>query len=290
MIEVKNLTKTFDGFTAVDDISFEIKTGEFYALLGPNGAGKTTTISMLSTLIIPSKGHIYIDGEELSRKRKDIKRKVAVVTQEYSMRQDMNMDEVMEYQGRLYFVPRAERKRRTEELFAFAGLTDHRWKSIRHLSGGMKRKLMVCRALLTEPEILILDEPTAGMDAFARRQMWNLLRQLNDRGLTILLTTHYIEEAENLCDRVALINEGQIQQVATPREFITQLGEYAVDVTEMDGIHSQYFQTKQAAMEAMKRIDGRCSMRSTSLEDVFVERIGRSLKNETDKKSGRGRR
>lgn len=204
------------------------------------------------------------------------------------MRQDMNMDEVMEYQGRLYFVPRAERKRKTEELFEFAGLTDHRWKSVRHLSGGMKRKLMVCRALLTEPEILILDEPTAGMDAFARRQMWNLLRQLNDRGLTILLTTHYIEEAENLCDRVALINEGHIQQVATPRAFITELGEYAVDRTEADGIHSSYYQTKQAALDTMARTDCRCTMRSTSLEDVFVERIGRSLKHESDKKLSRG--
>jgi len=288
MIEVKNLTKTFDGFTAVDDISFQINTGEFFALLGPNGAGKTTTISMLSTLILPTAGHIYIDGEELTRSRKDIKRKVSVVTQEYSMRQDMNMDEVMEYQGRLYYVPRAERKRRTEELFEFAGLTDHRWKSVRHLSGGMKRKLMVCRALLTEPEILILDEPTAGMDAFARRQMWSLLRQLNDKGLTILLTTHYIEEAENLCDRVALMNEGRIQQLATPGEFITELGEYAVDRNEPDGIHSAYYQTKQEALDAMAQTDFRCSMRSTSLEDVFVERLGRSLKNESDKKLSRG--
>ena len=290
MIQVKNLSKHFDGVPAVDDISFEIGTGEFYGLLGPNGAGKTTTISMLSTLLLPSNGQISIDGEELTRSRKDIKRKVAVVTQEYSMRQDMNMDEVMEYQGRLYYVPRAVRKKRTEELFAFAGLTDHRWKMIRHLSGGMKRKLMVCRALLTEPEILILDEPTAGMDAIARRQMWNLLRQLNDRGLTILLTTHYIEEAENLCDRVALMNEGRIQQVATPAEFIHQLGAYAVDVISAEGISSRYFAKRQEAIAYMEETDRQCAIRNTSLEDVFVERIGRSLKNETDRKSGRGRR
>lgn len=197
MIEVRNLSKAFDGLQVVKNISFEINTGEFYALLGPNGAGKTTTVSMLSTLLLPNSGEILIDGEKLTRKRKDIKRKVSVVTQEYSMRQDMNMDEVMEYQGRLYYVPKREIKRRTDELFEFAGLAKHRWKAVRHLSGGMKRKLMVCRALLTEPQILLLDEPTAGMDALARRQMWNLLRQLNDNGLTILLTTHYIEKQKS---------------------------------------------------------------------------------------------
>lgn len=283
MIEVKNLSKEFDGLKVVKNINFEIKTGEFYALLGPNGAGKTTTISMLSTLLLPNSGEIIIDGEKLTRKRKDIKRKVSVVTQEYSMRQDMNMDEVMEYQGRLYYVPKKEIKSRTDELFEFAGLTNHRWKMVRHLSGGMKRKLMVCRALLTEPQILLLDEPTAGMDALARRQMWNLLRNLNDNGLTILLTTHYIEEAEKLCNRVALMNSGEIQKVARPRVFIEELGKYAVDIIEQDGIHSRYFQTKQEAVECFERTQAQCSLRDTTLEDVFVTRIGRSLEGKDGK-------
>lgn len=277
MIEVRNLSKSYDGFEAVKGIDFEINTGEFYALLGPNGAGKTTTISMLSTLLLPSAGEIRIDGELLSRKRKDIKRKVAVVTQEYSMRQDMTMDEVMEYQGRLYYIPKKEMKRRRDELFEFAGLTEHRWKTIRSLSGGMRRKLMVCRALLTEPEILLLDEPTAGMDAIARRQMWNLLRQLNDKGLTILLTTHYIEEAEKLCDRVALMNEGRIQRVAKPQEFIDDLGAYAVDISTTEGIESRYFKTKEEAARCYEETEAQCSLRDTTLEDVFVVRVGRSL-------------
>lgn len=274
MIEVRNLSKEFDGIKVVKNISFEINTGEFYALLGPNGAGKTTTVSMLSTLLLPNSGDILIDGEKLTRKHKDIKRKVSVVTQEYSMRQDMNMDEVMEYQGRLYYVPKKEIKRRTDELFEFAGLTKHRWKMVRHLSGGMKRKLMVCRALLTEPQILLLDEPTAGMDALARRQMWNLLRSLNDNGLTILLTTHYIEEAEKLCDRVALMNNGEIQKVARPRAFIEELGEYAVDIIEPDGIHSRYFQSKHEAVECFERTQAQCALRDTTLEDVFVTMAG----------------
>ena len=213
MIELKNLTKTFEDFTAVDSLNLQIASGEFFGLLGPNGAGKTTTIGMLSTLLLPTKGEILINGERLTRKRQDIKRKVSVITQEYSMRQDMDMDEIMEYQGRLYFIPVKQIRARTEELFQFAGLTEHRYKTIRKLSGGMKRKLMVCRALLTEPEMLLLDEPTAGMDAISRRQMWNLLRQLNEQGLTILLTTHYIEEAQALCHRVALMNGGKLNDV-----------------------------------------------------------------------------
>ena len=195
MIETKNLTKKFDSFTAVDSLDLRIETGEFFGLLGPNGAGKTTTISLLSTLLLPTEGEILIDGQTLGRNRPDLKRKISVITQEYSMRQDMNMDEIMEYQGRLYFMPRKEIKRKTEELLDFCGLLPLRKRTVRKLSGGMKRKLMVCRALLTSPEILLLDEPTAGMDALSRRQMWNLLRQLNGKNLTILLTTHYMEEA-----------------------------------------------------------------------------------------------
>lgn len=180
MIELRNLTKQFDQFTAVDHLNLTIEKGEFFGLLGPNGAGKTTTISLLSTLLLPTQGEILIDGQTLSRKRPDLKRKLSVITQEYSMRQDMNMNEIMEYQGRLYFMPKKEIHRRTEELLEFAGLIDFRKRSVRKLSGGMKRKLMVCRALLTDPEILLLDEPTAGMDPISRRQMWNLLRQLNE--------------------------------------------------------------------------------------------------------------
>ena len=179
MIELKNLTKKFDDFTAVDRLSLRIETGEFFGLLGPNGAGKTTTISMMSTVLLPTEGEILIDGQRLDRKASAQKRKLSVITQEYSMRQDMNMDEVMEYQGRLYYLPRKVIKQKTDELLEFAGLIEYRHRTVRHLSGGMKRKLMICRALMIEPEILLLDEPTAGMDALSRRQMWNLLRRVN---------------------------------------------------------------------------------------------------------------
>lgn len=277
MIEIKNLSKQFEGFQAVENLSLRIETGEFFALLGPNGAGKTTTISMISTLLLPSGGEIYIDGQRLTRQRKDIKRKVSVVTQEYSMRQDMNMDEIMEYQGRLYFMKRKDIREKTEQLLAFAGLTSHRKKTIRKLSGGMRRKLMVCRALLTEPEILLLDEPTAGMDALSRRQMWNLLRQLNEKGLTILLTTHYIEEAQALCDRVALMDGGKLEDLDTPENLICKLGAYAVDEMHPDGVHSSYFTERSQAIAYLSELTGNCTLRDTTLEDVFVEQAGKHL-------------
>lgn len=277
MIELKNLTKRFDQFTAVDSINLTIQTGEFFGLLGPNGAGKTTTIGMLSTLYLPTSGEVRIDGELLTRNRTDIKRKISVVTQEYSMRQDMTMDEIMEYQGRLYFMPRREIRERTEELLDFCGLLPFRKRTVRKLSGGMKRKLMVCRALLTSPEILILDEPTAGMDALSRRQMWNLLHKLNERDLTILLTTHYMEEAQSLCDRLAMMNHGKLEEVNTSAGFIAHLGAFTVDEMTASGIKSHYFHQRRDALAFLERMDGRFTLRETTLEDVFVERCGGHL-------------
>lgn len=277
MIELQDLTKKFERFTAVDSISLCIGTGEFFGLLGPNGAGKTTTIGMLSTLLLPTSGKILIDGELLTRKRQDLKKKVSVITQEYSMRQDMDMDEIMEYQGRLYFMPVKQIKARTEELFTFAGLSEHRRKTVRKLSGGMKRKLMVCRALLTGPEILLLDEPTAGMDAISRRQMWGLLRRLNEQGLTILLTTHYIEEAQSLCGRVALMNGGRLNEIDTPTDLIKKLGAYAIDEVLPDGMHSRYFHERSEAIAYLGGTMERCTLRDTTLEDVFVEQVGKRL-------------
>ena len=277
MIEITNLTKKFDRFTAVDHLNLTIGTGEFFGLLGPNGAGKTTTISMLSTVLLPTEGEIRIDGVKLDRKASAQKRTLSVITQEYSMRQDMTMEQVMEYQGRLYFLPRHVIKERTQELLEFTGLSEYRKRVVRHLSGGMKRKLMVCRALMTEPEILLLDEPTAGMDAFARRQMWNLLRQLHSRGITILLTTHYIDEAQTLCDRVALIHQGKLDVVDTPAALIRSLGEFAVDEMDQDNLSSHYFGSREEAIAYLAGAGENAALRATTLEDVFVARCGRRL-------------
>ncbi len=277
MIEIKQLTKKYGDFTAVDHLDLTIKTGEFFGLLGPNGAGKTTTISMLSTVLLPTSGEILIDGNKLDRKASAEKRKFSVITQEYSMRQDMTMDEVMEYQGRLYYMKKKEIREKSDELLAFTGLIDYRHRVVRHLSGGMKRKLMICRALMTDPEILLLDEPTAGMDAISRRQMWNLLRQLHSRNITILLTTHYIDEAQSLCDRVALIDHGKLDTVDAPQTLIDHLGAFAVDITTEERLVSKYFATKRDAIDYLSGSDEDMTMRNTTLEDVFVERIGRRI-------------
>lgn len=271
MIEIRQLTKMFDQFTAVDSIDMTIETGEFFGLLGLNGAGKTTTIGMLSTLLLPTQGEIRIDGELLTRQRTDLKRKLSVITQEYSMRQDMNMNEIMEYQGRLYYMPKRVIREKTEELLEFCGLIQDRKKIVRKLSGGMKRKLMVCRALLTDPEILLLDEPTAGMDAVSRRQMWSLLRKLNEKNLTILLTTHYMEEAESLCGRVAMMSHGRIEEVDAPGNFIQRLGCFAVDEMQEGETVPHYFHTKEDALGYAAGLKGSFKLRDTTLEDVFVE-------------------
>lgn len=277
MIELKHLSKKYDDFQAVENLNLTIQTGEFFGLLGPNGAGKTTTIGMLSTLLLPTTGEIQIDYEPLTRQNHRLKQKISVVTQEYSMRQDMTMDEIMEYQGRLYYMPIKKIRTRTEELLEFCDLLPYRKRTVRKLSGGMKRKLMVCRALLTEPEILLLDEPTAGMDALARRQMWNLLKKLNQQNLTILLTTHYMEEAEALCDRVGFMCGGHLEEVDAPRHMIEHLGRYTVDETTPEGIKNHYFHRKEEAIRYLSESGNEMTLRNTTLEDVFLETVGRYL-------------
>ena len=278
MIELRNLTKTFGDFTAVDHLNITIKAGEFFGLLGPNGAGKTTTISMLSTVLLPTEGEILVNGHPLTRKNSEQKRKLSVITQEYSMRQDMTVNEVMEYQGRLYYMPKKVIRQKTEELLEFAGLINYRRRVVRHLSGGMKRKLMICRGLMIDPEIMLLDEPTAGMDALSRRQMWGLLRQINDRDLTIVLTTHYMEEAESLCDRIALVDHGKLDTVDTPENLIKELGAFAVDEIGADAsIRSRFFQTRAEAIDYLSGLGNQATLRNSTLEDVVVERIGSHL-------------
>ena len=277
MIELRNLTKKFGDFTAVDNLNMTIETGEFFGLLGPNGAGKTTTISMISTVLLPTAGEIIVNGEKLTRKNSEAKRKLSVITQEYSMRQDMTIDEVMEYQGRLYYMPKKLIRQKSDELLEFAGLKDFRKRVVRHLSGGMKRKVMICRALMIDPEILLLDEPTAGMDALSRRQMWNLLRQINDRDLTIILTTHYMEEAENLCERIALINKGKLDKIDTPSQLIEDLGKFAVDEMIDGKLTSTFFAEREKAIAYLSTAGPNAVFRNSTLEDVFVERIGSRL-------------
>lgn len=279
MVEFQHITKVYPQGTAkaLDDVSLTIETGEFFGLLGPNGAGKTTLISIFATLLLPTQGSVTVDGEILTRQRRDIKGKLSLITQHNSLRLDMNLDQIMELQGRLYFMEHKYMRERSEELLDFCGLTEHRKKIVRKLSGGMRRKLMLCRALLTQPEILILDEPTIGLDPASRRQIWDLLRTLNRQGMTILLTTHYIDEAQALCGRIALIDRGRVARLAAPGALIQELGDTAVD--EFDGVHthSSFFAGREAALAYAGGLDSEFVLRSTTLEDVFLHVVGRGL-------------
>lgn len=279
MIEIRHVTKTYPGqkSPALKELNLKIESGEFFGLLGPNGAGKTTTIKLLSTLLIPDEGEIYIDGQKLTRNSIEVKRKLSMVTQEYSLRSNMTPEQIMELQGRLYQLPAKVIRERSEQLLEFCSLGEHRKKICRQLSGGMKRKLMLCRGLLTAPEILILDEPTVGLDPFARRQMWDLLKQLNEKGMTILLTTHYIDEAQYLCNRITLIDQGRAERVATPKALIREIGDIAVDVFDGSHTKSSFFGKREEALEFAGGLEQEFTVRSTTLEDVFVTLIGRKL-------------
>ena len=270
-LEAKEITKKFGAQTALDHVDLTIENGEFFGLLGTNGAGKTTMIRILSTLMLPTSGTVYADGQELTRSNVAMKKKVTVMTQEYTLRNDMSIEEILEYQGRLYRVPKQERKERAAELMAHTGLYEHREKLIRHLSGGMKRKVMLCRALLPGPELILLDEPTVGLDPIFRHQMWELLRQLNKTGVGFLLTTHYLEEARQLCRRVAFLHQGKVVAVGAPAEIVDRLGPFCVE----DGAETHLFQTREEALDHLRSCGGR--LRDTDLEDVFFRLSGGGL-------------
>ena len=267
-LEARKITKKFGEQVALDHVDLTIENGEFFGLLGTNGAGKTTMIRILSTLMLPTSGKVYADGQELTRNHVEMKKKITVMTQEYTLRNDMSIEEILEYQGRLYRVPKQERQTRAVELMKLTGLYEHRKKLIRHLSGGMKRKVMLCRALLPKPEIILLDEPTVGLDPIFRHQMWDLLRQLNEQGVGFLLTTHYLEEAQQLCKRVTFLNRGKVVATGVPSEIVGQLGAFCVENTA----GTQLFQTQEAAVEHLRTHGGK--LRDTSLEDVFFRLSG----------------
>ena len=210
-IEIKNLIKIYSGgMKAVDNISLTVNQGEFFGLLGPNGAGKSTTIGILSSLINKTSGSISICGHNLETDLTTAKQCLGIVPQEFNFNIFEPCFQIIVNQAGYYGIPKKEAEKRAEDLLKKMELWDRRNTPSRMLSGGLKRRLMIARALVNNPKILILDEPTAGVDISLRRSMWDLLTKLNQEGLTVILTTHYLEEAEALCKRIAIINKGQI--------------------------------------------------------------------------------
>jgi ABC-2 type transport system ATP-binding protein len=219
-IRVEHLVKTFGDVTAVDDVSFEVRTGEIFAFLGPNGAGKTTTIRMLTTLLRPTSGSLTLDGLDPVTQRDDVRRRIGVVFQDPSLDQDLTAWENMEIHGVLYGVPSGVRRERTEQLLQLFELADRRKDLVKTFSGGMRRRLEIARGLLHTPKVLFLDEPTLGLDPQSRNQMWNHVQHLNATdGVTVFLTTHYMDEADRVANRIAVIDHGRIVAIGSPSEL-----------------------------------------------------------------------
>ncbi|NOY64608.1 MAG: ABC transporter ATP-binding protein [Nitrospirae bacterium] len=278
MLQVHALVRRFEKKTAVAGVDFVIREGEFVGLLGPNGAGKTTTIRMLTGLLRPTEGEIYYYGKVFSRHAREAKGFIGVVHQYSNLDRDLTAYENLYLHCILHGIPKTERNRRIEDALEFAGLADHRYRQVKTFSGGMKRRLVIVRALLHEPRILFLDEPTVGLDPQIRRNLWDLIVKINQmKKMAILLTTHYIEEAERLCDRVMIINEGLIITEGTPEALKRDLGRYVLEIFHEDGIEEQLFQSKEDALEALRACSATCKIREVTLEDVFLNLTGRRI-------------
>ncbi len=222
-LSIRGLNKTYDnGFVALKGIDLDVREGDFFALLGPNGAGKSTTIGIVASLVNKSAGSVEVFGHDLDTDREAAKRCIGLVPQEFNFNVFEPIREIIINQAGYYGIPRAEAAQRTETYLKKLDLWDKRNVSPRELSGGMKRRLMIARALVHEPQLLILDEPTAGVDIEIRRSMWAFLRELNAAGTTIILTTHYLEEAEALCREVAIINRGDIVEQGRVAELLSR--------------------------------------------------------------------
>jgi ABC-2 type transport system ATP-binding protein len=234
-IRVEGLVKTFDGFTAVDDISFAVREGELFGLLGPNGAGKTTTINMLSTLLRPTSGSAVVAGFDVTRHRDDVRKSIGVVFQEPALDVKLTGRENLEFHTMMYGIGKTERRRRIDKVLALVELTDKARTLVEKYSGGMKRRLEIARGLTHRPKVLFLDEPTLGLDAQTRRHIWEYVRKLNkEAGVTIILTTHYMEEADFLCDRVAIMDHGKFVALDSPARLKDVLGGDVVSL-ELEG-------------------------------------------------------
>ncbi|MDD5720985.1 MAG: ATP-binding cassette domain-containing protein [Candidatus Pacebacteria bacterium] len=220
IIEVKNLTKKFGDFTAVNDISFTVEKGEIFAFLGPNGAGKTTTIKMLTTLLEPTEGEAKVNDFNLRRERDKVRRSFGIVFQDPSLDDDLTAYENMEFHAVLYSVDKATRIKRIEELLKLVDLWDRRKELVKNFSGGMKRRLEIARSLIHTPKVIFLDEPTVGLDPQTRNHIWSYVVDLSKKeGVTVFLTTHYMEEAEKMADKVVIIDQGKIIGSGTPQEL-----------------------------------------------------------------------
>lgn len=299
VIAVKNLRKTFGAFKAVDGISFTVQKAECFGLLGPNGAGKTSTIRMLYGYSPASAGELHLFDRRITHDWRAIKNRIGVCQQEDNLDPDLSVRENLLTYARYFNLAAADARTTTDRLLNFFALENRAKTNIRELSGGMKRRLVLARSLINTPDLLILDEPTTGLDPQSRHQVWERLEELKNGGLTILLTTHYMEEAARLCDRLVIMNQGRILVEGPPQELIRRyVGREVIEITPSDpelltclrnrGIHFETFGQRlvihnQADADLFATLtegigERRCTLRPATLEDVFLHLTGRELR------------
>lgn len=232
-IETQDLQKSYGDLHALKGVDIEVEEGEFFGLLGPNGAGKTTFINILVGLVRKSGGDAEVFGHDVETEYREARDRIGLAPQEFNVDRFFPIREVLVHKAGYHGIPKDEAEERADEVLRTVGIYDKRSTRFHWLSGGMKRRFMLARAMVTDPDLLILDEPTAGVDVQLRHDLWNIIRDMNEEGTTILLTTHYIEEAEKLCDRVAILDRGEKIEVASPEELM-QRGEDTIYVTTRD--------------------------------------------------------
>ncbi|MCE5261954.1 MAG: ATP-binding cassette domain-containing protein [Deltaproteobacteria bacterium] len=300
VVEADHLRKTFAEIVAVDDLSFSADAGECFGILGPNGAGKTSTIRMVYAFSPPSGGTLRVFGLDIAREARAVKSRVGVCQQENNIDPDLSVLQNLEVFARYFNIPRAEATLRAHELLRFMALEHRENARATALSGGMIRRLVIARALLNRPELLILDEPTTGLDPQSRHQVWERLEELRAGGLSLLLTTHNMDEASRLCDRLIIMDRGRLLVEGKPAELIRQhVGRHVIEVAEPASGLAAFLLERGAVFESIghrmivyvedgavlygeieKRFceDGGCVMRTATLEDVFLRLTGRELR------------
>lgn len=247
-LEIEQLRKTYaGGFEALKGVSVTVEQGDFYALLGPNGAGKSTTIGIITSLVNKTSGKVSVFGHDIDKELELAKQQLGLVPQEFNFNQFETVEQIVLQQAGYYGVPKEVAKQRAQKYLSQLDLWEKRSERARNLSGGMKRRLMIARALMHEPKLLILDEPTAGVDIELRRSMWDFLKQINRQGITIILTTHYLEEAELLCRNIGIIQRGELIENTSMKALLNKLHvekfildiEGDADVPELEGVSAQ---------------------------------------------------
>ncbi len=299
VVKAKGLSKVFYDCSAVDAIDFSVFKQECFGLLGPNGAGKTTTVRMVYCFITPTAGTLEVLRLDTKKYPRRIKQRIGVCPQENNLDPDLTVKDNLRVFARYFDIVGKEADARCDELLHFVGLYHKSKSSIEELSGGMKRRLMIARSLINKPELLILDEPTTGLDPQARHQIWESIAQLKAKGTTVLLTTHYMDEAEHLCDRLVIMDEGKIVVEGRPRELVKEyVGSNVIEIAsgsegleeylkskgfDYEKSQALYFVYVKNGGEEFKEIsrlfgNGACSLRMSNLEDVFLKLTGRELR------------